>query len=248
MVSGTKALTDKDLTEALDELFAEGEAKATERERSSYDLMAGPSKGLLVLFGAGHVGRRTLAGLRKAGVEPVAFVDNNARLWNTLVEGVKVLSPEDAARLHGDRATFVITIWRGEATDRMSERESQQEAGCRYVVTFQQLFWKQAEIFLPHYAVDLPHKVCEQADDVRRAGHLWSDDESRGEYLAQLRWRVLGEFGGLYGPVQHTIYFPQELCPFTDHEVFVDCGAYDGDSIRSFLDQPKRSSPKDLRL
>ena len=45
----------------------------------------------------------------------------------------------------------------------------------------------------------------------------------------------------LPSPVQHTIYFPLELCPLTDHEVFVDCGAYDGDSIRSFLDQPKKS-------
>lgn len=63
----------------------------------------------------------------------------------------------------------------------------------------------------------------------------------RSEYLAQLRWRLLGEFDALSSPVQHTIYFPLELCPLTDHEVFVDCGAYDGDSIRSFLDQPKKS-------
>ena len=34
------------------------------------------------------------------------------------------------------------------------------------------------------------------------------------------------------------MYFPPELCSLTDAEVFVDCGAYDGDSIRSFLDQP----------
>ncbi len=66
------------------------------------------------MFGAGHVGRKTLTGLRKAGIEPLAFIDNDARLWNTSVEGVEVLSPEEAARRHGDQATFVITIWRGE--------------------------------------------------------------------------------------------------------------------------------------
>ena len=54
---------------------------------------------------------------------------------------------------------------------------------------------------------------------------------------------MLGDFA-LPSPVQHTIYFPLELCPLTDHEVFVDCGAYDGDSIRSFLDQPKKSFRK----
>jgi FkbM family methyltransferase len=242
MVSGAKGITDKELTAALDDLFAEGEAQAKSRERSVFELKAGASKDLIVLFGAGRVGRKTLAGLRKAGIEPLAFADNDARLWNTSVEGVDVLSPEEAARRHGDRATFVITIWRGEATDRMAEREAQlRSLGCRYVVTFPPLFWKHATVFLPHYAVDLPHKVHQQADDVRRAGRLLSDDASRSEYLAQLRWRLLGEVDALYSPVQHTMYFPLDLCPLTDHEVFVDCGAYDGDSIRSFLDKTRNS-------
>lgn len=242
MVSGARGLAEKDMTAALEELFAEGEAGATAREQSAFDLIAGPSKNLIVLFGAGRVGRKTLTGLRKAGLEPLAFADNDARLWSTSVEGVEVLSPEEAARRHGDQATFVITIWRGEATDRMAEREAQlRSLGCKYVVTFPPLFWKHAKAFLPHYAVDLPHKVHQQEDDVRRAGRLLSDDASRDEYLGQLRWRLLGEFDALYRPVQHTMYFPLDLCPLTDHEVFVDCGAYDGDSIRSFLDQPKKS-------
>jgi FkbM family methyltransferase len=227
---------------ALEGLFAEGEAAAMARERLAFDSMAGLSKALIVLFGAGRVGRKTLAGLRKVGIEPIAFVDNDVRLWGTFVAGVEVLSPQEAARRHGEHATFVITIWRGEAKDRMSQRESQlRSLGCKYVVTFPPLFWKHAQVFLPHYAVDLPHKVQQQADDVCRAGRLWSDDASRKEYLAQLRWRLLGEFDALYSPVQHTMYFPQDLCPLADHEVFTDCGAYDGDSIRSFLDQTKNS-------
>jgi FkbM family methyltransferase len=179
-----------------------------------------------------------------AGIEPIAFTDNDARLWNTSVEGVEVLSPEVAARRYGGQASFVITIWRGEGSDRMAQREAQLRGlGCRYVMTFLPLYWKHAEVLLPHYPVDLPHKVHQQADEVRRAGLLWSDDASRGEYLAQVRWRLIGDFS-LPAPVRHAAYFPLELCPLTDHEVFVDCGAYDGDSIRSFLDQPKKSFQK----
>ncbi len=246
MISEVSGLADQDLTAALEGLFAEGEAKATAREHSAFDLMAAPSTGgpkdQIVLFGAGRVGRKTVAGLRKVGIEPIAFADNDVRLWNTSVEGVDVLSPEEAARRHGDQATFVITIWRGEATDRMAEREAQlRSLGCRHVVPFPALFWKYAEAFLPHYAVDLPHRVHQQAEDVRRAGRLWSDDASRSEYLAHLRWRLLGEFDALYHPVQHMMYFPPDLCVLSDHEVFVDCGAYDGDSIRSFLDKTKNS-------
>jgi len=238
LVSG---ISDDDLTAKLEELFAEGECGARVREKAAFDLMAGSLRELIVLFGAGHVGRTILSGLRKVGIEPAAFVDNSTHLWNTSVEGVKVLSPEDAALRYGDKATFVITIWRGEATDRMAQREAQLVSlGCRSVVTFQSLFWKYAEVFLPHYAVDLPHRVHQQADEVRRASHLWSDDASRSEFLAQLRWRLLGDFA-MPDPVKHTVYFPLELCPLTDDEVFVDCGAYNGDSILSFLEQPKKS-------
>lgn len=244
MIAGVKGLTDTELTAALDELFAEGEAAAIARERSAFDLLAGPSKNSIVLFGAGHFGRRTLTGLRRAGLEPIAFIDNAAGLWGTTVEGVPVLSPQEAAERHGEQATFVVTIWKGDGTDRMAQREAQlRSLGCRHVTTFVPLYWKYAEFLLPHYPVDLPHKVHQQADEVRRAGHLWSDDDSRGEYLAQLRWRLLGDFS-LPSPVEHTIYFPLEICPLTDDEVFVDCGAYDGDSIRSFLDQPKKSFRK----
>jgi FkbM family methyltransferase len=240
MVVGSTGISEKELDAALDELFAEGEAGAIAREKAAFDKAAGPSKDL-ILFGAGHFGRRTLSGLRKAGIGPAAFVDNDTRLWNTSVEGLGVLAPEVAAQRYGEQSTFVITIWRGEGPDRMAQREAQlRSLGCRYVTTFLPLFWKYAEVFLPHYPADLPHKVHQQADEVRRASHLWSDDASRSEYLAQVRWRLLGDFA-LPAPVEHTTYFPLELCPLTDHEVFVDCGAYDGDSIRSFLEQTKRA-------
>lgn len=240
MAVATIGLSDAELTAALGDLFAEGEAGARDRESSAYDLAAGLAKRPLVLFGAGQLGRITLAGLRRLGVEPIAFTDNNQRLWNTTVEGVKVLSPREAARLHGDQAIFLVTIWRGRSDDRMPEREANlRDLGCQHVITFQPLFWKHPEIFLPHYAVDLPHRVHQRADDVRRAAQLWADDASRGEYLAQLRWRMLGDFNAMPDPVDHMIYFPHELCPLTDREVFVDCGAYDGDTIQSFLEEAK---------
>jgi FkbM family methyltransferase len=243
MISQTGEFTAEALSVALDDLFAEGNAGAMERERSAFDLATESSaKNSIVLFGAGQLGRMTLAGLRKVGIEPAAFIDNNQRLWNTTVQGVEALSPAEAARRYGDHATFIISIWGGAGTDRMSQRaEHLRRLGCRTVVSFQLLFWKYPELFLPHYGVDLPHKVHEQEDEVRQVARMWSDDASRREYLAQLRWRLLGEFDALPEPVDHAIYFPLDLCPLIDEEVFVDCGAFDGDTIRSFLKQPKSS-------
>lgn len=233
------------LTSAVKDLLSEGRARAVERERSAFDRASGFGSKPLVLFGAGNLGRKTLAGLRKIGMEPVAFTDSNPRLWDTIVDNLKVIRPDQAAHLYGTTSMFVITIWTGEGYDRMGQREKQlHDLGCRYVTQFIPLFWKFPETFLPHYAVDLPHKVHDQADEVLGACELWSDNASRYEYLAQVRWRLLSDFDSLPYPVDHPTYFPRDLCEISENEVFADCGAFDGDTIRSFLDQPKASSAR----
>jgi FkbM family methyltransferase len=113
------------------------------------------------------------------------------------------------------------------------------DLGCEHVLTFGPLYWKYPEVFLPHYAAAPAHQVHEQADAVLQAVALWDDEASQREYLSQIRWRLFFDFDGLAGPVQHTIYFPSDLCSLVADEVFVDCGAYDGDTLLSFLAQPK---------
>jgi FkbM family methyltransferase len=232
MTDSTKA------QQALEALLAEGVDAARKREAAAYDELTGGLGSRLVLFGAGNLGRRTLAGLRRLGIEPLCFVDNNTALWGEEVNGVRVMSPAEGAQQYGSDAVFLITVWCGEGTDRMANRVAQlRQLGCRCIVPFLALYWKHPGIFLPHFALDLPHHVHEEADEVRRAFQLFSDDDSRANYVEQVRWRVLGDFDCLPFPVAHAIYFPPDLFQLRSDESFVDCGAYDGDSLRTFLQQ-----------
>jgi FkbM family methyltransferase len=226
------------LHDQLEALLVEGVDGASDRERHSFDGCAHPYGDTLVLYGAGGLGRRTLSGLRRHGVEPVAFADGNAAMWNREVEGVPVLSPEQAARRYGTSAVFVVTVWGALTKDRMHDRIHRlRRLGCERVMSFGPLYWKYPEHLLPHYGADLPHKVHEQADAVREAFALLADDDSRREYINQIRWRLLLDFDALAAPVDHAIYFPQDLHPLSSEEVFVDCGAFDGDTVRLFLQE-----------
>ena len=84
----------------------------------------GPFANTLVLFGAGGIGRKTLAGLRALGIEPLAFADNNPALWGKRVNGLQVLSPQEASARYRKTAVFVVTIWSGEGRDRMRDPNS----------------------------------------------------------------------------------------------------------------------------
>ncbi len=222
--------------ENLELLFNEPINSVYQREQSTFDTLAAPFEKSLVLFGAGGLGKKTLAGLRSVGIEPLAFADNNPTLWGKDINGVQVMSLEDAANEFGQNSVFVITIWKGEAVDTMAERYQQlKKLGCARIVPFGYLYWKYSDVFVPHYAFDMPHKVFEQARDVQNVFSLWEDDPSRHEYLAQLKWRMFMDFDGLSAPVSHEIYFPNDLVSMLPNELFIDCGAYDGDTVRSLL-------------
>ena len=223
------------LEDRLEELLSESVESAVRREQTAFDEMASPFERSLVLFGCGGLGRKTLAGLRKAGVEPLAFADNNPARWGTTVDGVCVLAPSAAAAEFSQSAAFVITIWNGNAADCMADRIRQlTELGCTRAIPAGFLFWKYSDIFLPCYPLDLPHKVLMQKDRVRAAFGLWSDEASAREYLAQLEFRLHLNYDGLRTPGGNH-YFAGDVYRLSARETLIDCGAFDGDTIGSFI-------------
>jgi len=103
------------------------------------------------------------------------------------------------------------------------------------VVSFFFLFWKYPEVFMPYFRIDAPDKTLLQAAAIKQCFKLFHDEESRREFVAQIRWRLQGDYTGLTDPGKYTQYFYDELFKLNEKEVFVDCGAFDGDTIRNFL-------------
>lgn len=200
------------------------------RERRAFDDLASPLGERLVLFGAGPLGKSVLAGLRKAGVEPLAFADNNRDRWHQQVMGIPVLSPPEAVELYGKTACFVVTIYQGS-----SVRHQLTSLGCQRVVACAPLLWKYADIFIPQCGLELPHRFREQCASIRQCYAMLEDELSKREVCEQLLWRYWLDFSVLSPQLDaNDTYFPGDLLSPVSDEVFVDCGSFDGDSIRSF--------------
>jgi FkbM family methyltransferase len=226
------------LTRELEKLLAQPLADIRQWENHLYEERTGSLSRPMVLFGAGGLGRKTLQGLRNIGIEPLAFADNNPSLHGQQIDGLKVLSSTQAAREFGETAIFLITVYTDSAPGGIEPIiQKLSKLGCRQVLSFVPLYWKHPDLFLPHYAYDLPHKIIEAADDIRKAWTLFNDEISRNEYLAQIHWRLNPEFDQIPTQAGHEIYFPPDLITLHEHEIFVDCGAYTGDTVRSFLQQ-----------
>jgi FkbM family methyltransferase len=219
------------LLDELRELLREPLSDVRKREQALLaELMAQPSLPI-VLFGAGHLGRRTLSLLRGRGREVAAFTDNNPDLWGSFIEGVQVLSPADASSRFAGEGLAVVTIWRAEGGHNFSvTRDGLRRLGWRRVESFIPLFWGLGADALPYITIDLPSKVIEAKDRVIAAAALWSDYPSLREYVGEIHWRVSGGFGSL-SPADTHQYFAEDVVRVRPDEVFVDCGAFNGDTL-----------------
>ena len=226
------------MTSTRDGLMAELRALLEEpidaargRERTlRADLEAQPEMPI-ILFGAGNLGRRTLSLLRAHGRGAAAFIDNDSSLWGTAVDGVPVLSPADASARYDADGLVVVTIWRAEGGhDFGVTRENLWNLGWRRVQPFIPLFWGYGAEALPYITIDVPTKLLEAREDVLSAAALWSEERSLREYVAQVRWRLTADFAVL-SPTEPNQYFADGLVQVRSDEVFVDCGAFTGDTL-----------------
>jgi FkbM family methyltransferase len=180
----------------------------------------------IVIFGAGNLGKRVAQAVR-----PVLFCDNNPALWGTAWEGIPIESPETAIRRHPN-ATFINAIWYPSRTERIEDREKQlRSLGASKVVPFPALFADHGDVLLPHWFWERPAYYGQHEDEIRRARALM-DAEGRDEFDRQVRLRSAD-------PSDQVIdaglqYFPNDVFKLGSNEVFVDCGAYDGDTIAEF--------------
>ena len=227
------AKTDECLSE-LNRLLSEPLGSVRARENSAFDKLLADCGNRVVLFGAGNLGRKVLQCLRSIGVEPLAFADNGRSKWGENVDGIPILSPKEAAARYGASALFLVTIW-SLGHSYPESRASLEAMGCTRVESTASLRWKFADRMLPDFCQDLPHKLYEQADEVRKMASLWADESSRREYLNHVKWRALGDQDALGPPVKEESYFLDSLYRIRDHEVFVDCGAYTGDTAEQVI-------------
>jgi len=169
-----------------------------------------------VLFGAGAAGRYTLAHLALHGIHPVAFADNDALKWGTPIDGVPVMSPSAARSLAPD-AFWVATCISAPA------RAIRKEMRDMLVKSL-----PLHEVLPCHHGIP-PNKI---RDTLFPAIY---DTDSKMEFNDQCVFRRDKNYEYQLKPSScDDLYFPSFIKRLDD-EVFIDCGAADGDTIREFL-------------
>ncbi|MEO8378960.1 MAG: FkbM family methyltransferase [Acidobacteriota bacterium] len=223
-------MTSSAAIDILEQLLLEEPVAAAERANRQVDLTGSE----IVLYGAGTLGSMVLERMRRVGLSVAAFADDTPEKQGTVMAGVPVMTARDAAAEFGDRALFVVTIL-NPLLRYLDARTRLQALTSGRIVSFLDVAWMFPEHFLPHYQFERPETVLRKRDDILRAARVFSDEQSREQFAAHMRFRLHLDHEAL-PPNSHDDYVPAELLPLLDDGcIFVDCGAFDGDTVRRFL-------------
>jgi FkbM family methyltransferase len=77
-----------------------------------------------------------------------------------------------------------------------------------------------------------PTSYQDQQEEIINCYSFWKDDSSRLLYSSLLKQRIVGDYSVLPCPDTAHQYFPQNTPPWKYPLRFIDCGAYDGDTLR----------------
>lgn len=181
----------------------------------------------IVLFGAGFYGRSLLKNLREKDIQPIYFCDNDKNKWGSNIDGLYVLPPDF---IKNDIVNTLVVI----CTMSINKSIVVQLEKMKVEYLFGDSDGTLGNMSAPN--------LCKNINKLNEVCSFFIDDFSKKVYLNIIKARIFQNFsfelsGSLF---THSIitgpqYFDNQFFKYQDNEVFLDCGAYDGDSIVEFF-------------
>ena len=168
--------------------------------------------------GAGEVGRLVRKRLEQIGVPVEGYITDNPN--GGMISPVELNKVNGYAIVRGWLGSFSIS----------DDAIKNKFLGCQYVITL-------SDIYEPDFSEPLEQKFyTENIDSFLSVRESMSDEISKKTFDAYVESKTKHNNASLLPLVIPTQYFFNN-CPWSyrDNDVLIDCGAFDGDSIRDFI-------------
>ena len=182
-----------------------------------------------VVYGAGNAGRAWAAALQAQGKRVHAFIDRNAD--GRSVDGLPVYPLATCPDNLHQRCAVLLAL-HNPGVDVASVRRSVQAAGFHTVWLLQDVI--DALPQLAHFWLAPASESLTHVEALTTAYGLLADAPSRALFVALLDQRLNGRAEALPPPDPVHQYVPPDLPPPPQPLRYIDCGAYTGDTLRSF--------------
>lgn len=193
----------------------------------------------LILFGSGNLGQKIAAYFKEKGFKIVCFADNNEIKNNTVIDDIIVYTPAIAyEKFSKDNPTWVVSIWSpGHSFKKTFEQLNQ--IGVQNIIPANNIFQIFSKELLPYYHFEVPDFYNNAKSKIKEAYSYLNDDESKEQYCKHLKARIGYAFNELPDATTYNQYFPEDIIQLSKPEIFLDCGAFTGDTLNDYLKYAK---------
>jgi len=193
----------------------------------------------LILFGSGNLGRKIASYFKERGFKIACFADNNEIKNNTFIDDIIVYTPSIAnEKFSKDNPTWVVTIWSpGHSFKKTFEQLNQ--LGVNNIVPANNIFQIFSEDLLPYYHFEIPDFYYNSSSKIKEAYSYLKDEESKEQFYKHLKVRLGHSFNELPDASTDNQYFPNDIIKLSEPEIFLDCGAFTGDTLNDYLKYAK---------
>jgi FkbM family methyltransferase len=216
---------------ALDRLFEYPNAEAIRDElKRAYPAFAGDRLKSLAIIGAAGEGARLAALCEQAGITVAAICDDDPAKIGCRLGATKVTPSAALNDLSRDTPIVIASHRTLKATQRL------RGAGFTNVAPFALLQVFETTRFPPHMFYDgwLEH-LYQDRHKLRDFATRLKDDRSREVLDKLIEYRLTVDPLSLESIVEWDLYAAEGLFTYSDDEVYVDAGTFDGDTIRLFI-------------
>ena len=184
-----------------------------------------------IIYGAGNIGKDVFRILKDNGIHVSGFLDQKAEK-DSYWDGVPIYQPNNCQFSADERnKTNVIVAIHNRDVEIPSIIAMLRSFGYGRIITLIELydhfgkelgdrFWLTSRAYYKSFELF-----------IKEAFDLWEDDESKNLYKAIMQFRLTGEYDALPKPDMERQYFPLGLPAWKTPLRFVDCGAFDGDTL-----------------
>jgi len=204
----------------------------------------------IVLYGAGSAGIAFLKYLNDVDIHPVCFADGKQEKWGTMCEGLNIISPETITEVVGKKALVIVTI----NTDGKRYCKSFEEAlridghcgvhkmlheyGCDNVIDY--TYFRRCHSLFHGDNYNLPscsdiNMMLKNRECISSVYDLLEDDLSKETYEKIVKFRLIDDSITIPTLTQENQYFEPDMYSVHNNACFVDCGAFNGISLKTFL-------------
>lgn len=175
----------------------------------------------IVLWGTGIAGQTTYKNLCEMGIEISSFSDNNKSKWNTRYLDIDVISPDSI-----DKKSLVIIC----ANVKYNIHLQLKKMGINNYVYIDPEYFKT----LPNDGI--VEKIIQNTEQIEQVYSMISDEASKRVYRNVLLHRAIHNLELIWEIYNEHQYFGNGIVDHVKGGI-VDCGAFDGDTLRRFLSQ-----------